>query len=133
MQPIQGEMMWLCMVSSIMDFLNTSRTSSCCQTAPKMFQQLQAYALKCDTHYWKHQGKKATPSGCTKQSAFTSAPAKSGNLLAISTNTPKPGRTNVGIGVDRKLTEVEQEHCHLKGLCYYCALSIDLPAPNCHN
>ena len=25
-----------------------------------------------------------------------------------------------------------QHHC-LKGLCYYCGLTIDLPAPNCHN
>ena len=40
---------------------------------------------------------------------------------------------NPGIRVDGKLTQEEQEYCHLKGLCYYCGLTIDLPAPDCHN
>jgi len=43
---------------------------------PQMFQKLKADTLKCDTHYWEHQGKKATPSGRNRQSASTSAPAK---------------------------------------------------------
>jgi len=35
--------------------------------------------------------------------------------------------------VDGKLTQEEQEcHC-LKSLCYYCGITIDLPAPDCHN
>ena len=35
--------------------------------------------------------------------------------------------------MDGKLTQEEWEHHHLKGLCYYCGLTIDLPAPDCHN
>jgi len=99
----------------------------------QMFQQLKADTLKCDTHYWECQGKKAAPSGHTRQSAFTTAPEKLGYPPIMSTNTPKPGRTNTGIRADRKLTKAEQEQCHLKGLCYYCTLSINLPAPDCHN
>src|SRR5882724_8587114 len=39
---------------------------------------LEYNALKCNTRYWEHQGKKATPSGWNRQSASTSAPAKLG-------------------------------------------------------
>ena len=46
----------------------------------QMFQQPKANALKCDTCYWEHQGEKAAPSGWARQSAFTTAPAKLGNL-----------------------------------------------------
>jgi len=42
-------------------------------------------------------------------------------------------RTNPGIGVDGKLTQEEWEHRRLKGLCYYCGITIDSPAPNCRN
>ena len=42
-------------------------------------------------------------------------------------------RTNPGIGADGKLTQEEQEHCRLKGLCYYCSITIDSPAPDCRN
>jgi len=41
--------------------------------------------------------------------------------------------TNPGIGVDGKLTQEEWECRRLKGLCYYCSITIDSPAPNCHN
>jgi len=95
---------------------------------PQMFQQLKADALKCNTHYWECQGEKAIPSGQNRQSASTSAPAKLGNNLTTFSNAPS---TNPGIGADGKLTQEEWEHCHLKGLCYYCGLTIDLPAPDC--
>jgi len=36
--------------------------------------------------------------------------------------------TNPGIGADGKLTQEEQERHCLKGLCYYCSLTINLPA-----
>src|SRR5882724_10020958 len=99
----------------------------------QMFQQLKADALKCDTHYWECQRKKATPSGWNRQPAFTSTPEKLSNNLTASSDAPKTSCTNPGIGADRKLTKAEQEHCHLKGLCCYCGLTINLPAPNCHN
>src|SRR5882724_6913067 len=41
--------------------------------------------------------------------------------------------TNPGIGAESKLTQEEREHRRLKGLCYYCSLTIDLPAPDCRN
>ena len=100
---------------------------------PQTFQQLMADALKCDTCYWEHQGEKATPSGRNRQSASTSAPAKSGNNLTTSSDAPMTSCTNPGIGVDGRLTQEEWECHHLKGLCYYCGLMIDLPAPNCGN
>ena len=100
-----------------------------------MFQQLKADTLKCDTHYWECQGEKATPSGQARQSAFTTAPVKLGNPPTSSTNLLKPAYSNFGshIGTDGKLTDMEWEHRCTKGLCYYCALSINLPAPDCCN
>ena len=99
----------------------------------QMFQQLKANTLKCNTHYWEHQGEKATPSGRNSQSAFGSAPAKLGNNPTASSDTSKTGCTNSGIREDGKLTKAEWEcHC-LKGICYYCSLTINLPAPDCHN
>src|SRR5882724_546614 len=46
---------------------------------PQTFQQLKVAALKCDTCYWECQGEKTTPSGRNRQSASSSAPAKSGS------------------------------------------------------
>src|SRR5882724_3048297 len=61
---------------------------------PQMFQQLKANTLKCDTHYWECQGEKATPSGWNRQSASTSAPAKSGNNPTTLSDAPMTGHTN---------------------------------------
>src|SRR5882724_1508993 len=91
---------------------------------PQTFQQLKADALKCDTHYWECQGEKTAPSGQNRQSASTSTPAS---------DAPKTSHTNLGIGVDGKLTQEEWEHRQLKGICYYCGLTIDLPSSNSHN
>ena len=74
---------------------------------PQMFQQLKVDTLKCDTHYWERQGEKAAPSGWNRQSASTSAPAKSGNNPTTSSNAPVTGCTNPGIRVDSKLTQEE--------------------------
>src|SRR5882724_9268033 len=98
-----------------------------------MFQQLKVAALKCDTHYWEHQCEKATPSGRNRQAASSSTPVKLGSNLTTSSDAAMTSRTNPGIGADGKLTQEEQEHRCLKGLCYYCGLTIDLPAPDCHN
>src|SRR5882724_10795565 len=98
-----------------------------------MFQQLKVDTLKCDTHYWECQGKKATPSGWNRQSASSSAPAKSGNNQTASFDASTASHTNPGIRADGKLTKEEWECRHLKGLCYYCGLTINLPAPNCCN
>jgi len=100
---------------------------------PQMFQQLKVTALKCDTHYWECQGKKAAPSGRNRQASSSSPPAKSGSNPTTSSDAAMTSRTNPGIGVDGKLTQEEREHRHLKGLCYYCGLTIDLPAPDCRN
>jgi len=43
------------------------------------------------------------------------------------------GCNNPGIREDGKLTQEEWEHRCLKGLCYYCGLTINLLAPNCRN
>src|SRR5882724_282580 len=87
----------------------------------------------CNTWYWEHQGEKAAPSGWNRQSASTSAPAKLGNNPTASCDAPMTGHTNPGISADGKLTQ-EEWKCHcLKGLCYYCGLTIDFPAPNCQN
>ena len=98
-----------------------------------MFQQLKVTALKYDTRYWEHQGEKTTPSGRNRQATCSSAPAKSGSNLTPSSDAATTSRTNPGIGADGKLTQEEQEHHHLKGLCYYCGLTINLPTPDCHN
>src|SRR5882724_8481057 len=98
-----------------------------------MLQQLKVDALKCNTHYWEHQGEKATPSGRNRQSASSSAPAKLGNNPTVSSDASMASHTNPGIRVDGKLTQEECECCCLKGLCYYCSLTIDLPAPDCFN
>src|SRR5882724_5295896 len=75
----------------------------------QMIQQLKADALKCDTYYWECQGENAAPSGWARQSTFTAAPEKLGNNLSASTDAPKTGQTNAGIGVDGNLTEAEHE------------------------
>src|SRR5882724_5649599 len=100
---------------------------------PQMFQQLKVDALRCNTSYWERQGEKTTPSGQNRQSASSSAPAKSGNNPTASSDAPTASRTNPGIGADGKLTQEERERRRLKGLCYYCGLTIDLPAPDCRN
>src|SRR5882724_991605 len=100
---------------------------------PQMFQQLKVATLKCDTHYWEHQGEKTTPSGQNRQSTSSSAPAKLGSNPTTSSDTAMTSCTNPGIGADGKLTQEERECCRLKGLCYYCGITINLPAPDCHN
>jgi len=100
---------------------------------PQMFQQLRVNALKFDTCYWECHGEKAAPSGQNRQSASSSAPAKSGNNLMASSDAPTASCTNPGLGADGALTQEEREHSLLKGLCYYCGLTIDLPSPNCCN
>src|SRR5882724_1279085 len=98
-----------------------------------MFQQLKVAALKCNTRYWEHQGEKTTPSGRSRQSATSSAPVKSGSNLPVSSDTATTSHTNPGIGADGKLTQEERECCRLKGLFYYCGITINSPAPNCNN
>src|SRR5882724_909561 len=100
---------------------------------PQMFQQLKVNALRCNTCYWEFQGEKTTPSGQNRKSASSSAPAKSGNNPTASSDAPAASCTNPGIGADGKLTQEEQERCRLKGLCYYCGITIDSPAPDCRN
>jgi len=100
---------------------------------PQTFQQLKIATLKCDTHYWESQGEKTTPSGWNRQSASSSAPEKLGSNLTTSSNAAMTSCTNPGIGVDGKLMKEEQEHCHLKGLCYYCGVAINSPSPDCCN
>jgi len=67
-----------------------------------------------------------------RHSASSSAPENQRNPTAAS-DTPMTSRTSLGIGADSKLIKRNGRHCHLKGICYYCGLTIDLPAPNCHN
>jgi len=97
------------------------------------FQQLKVAALKCDTRYWECQGEKTTTSGRNRQATSSSAPAKSVSNPTASSDASMTSRTNPGIGADGKLTQEERECRHLKGLCYYCNITIDSPAPNCHN
>jgi len=100
---------------------------------PQTFQQLKVDALRCDTRYWERQGEKTAPSSRNRQSASSFAPAKQGNNPTTSSNAPIVNRTNPGIGADGKLTQEERERHRLQGLCYYCGLTIDLPAPDCRN
>jgi len=100
---------------------------------PQMFQQLKVAALKCDTRYWECQGEKATPSGWNRQAASSSVPVKLGSNLTASSDAATTSHTNPGLGVDGKLTQEERERRRLKGLCYYCGITIDSPAPDCHN
>jgi len=100
---------------------------------PQMFQQLKVDTLKCNTRYWECQGEKTAPSGQKRQSASTSAPAKSGSNPTMSSDAPSASHTNPGLGEDGKLTQEEREHRCLKGLCYYCGLTIKLPTPDCRN
>ena len=100
---------------------------------PQTFQQLKADALKCDTRYWERQGEKAAPTGRGRQSNFTAAPAKLDNALNSSTDPPKPARNNPRLGADGKMTKAERERRRANGLCYQCALSLTVPAPDCRN
>ena len=99
----------------------------------QMFQQLKADTLKCDTRYWECQGEKVMLSCWNRKSASASTPEKLGNNLTVSSNAPTTSHTNPGIREDSNLTQEEWEHHHLKGLCYDCGLTINLPAPNCQN
>src|SRR5882724_4314837 len=76
---------------------------------PQMFQQLNVDTLRCDTHYWERQGEKTAPSGRNRQSASSSAPAKSGNNLTASTDAPAASRANPDIRANSKLTQEERE------------------------
>src|SRR5467141_3437220 len=102
---------------------------------PATFQQLKTDALRCDSHYWERQGEKGTPTGWNRQSAFATTPSKTPGTTRATTDTSKPAKGNTGsqFGTDGKLTEVERERRRVKGLCYYCALSIDVAAPDCRN
>jgi len=102
---------------------------------PATFQQLKTDALRCDSRYWERQGEKGPPTSRNRQSAFATTPAKTPGTTGATTDTSKPAKGNTGsqFGTDGKLTEVERERRRVKGLCYYCALSIDVAAPDCRN
>jgi hypothetical protein len=102
---------------------------------PQTFQQLKVDALRCDTRYWERQGEKAAPAGRARPTATASTPAKVGIAPTMQADPAKRGRNPGGaqLGTDGKLTEVERERRRAQGLCYYCAVSIDLPAPDCRN
>jgi len=93
---------------------------------PQMFQQLKVDTLRCDTCYWERQGEKTTPSGQNRQPASSSAPEKSGNNPTASSDASAASHTKPGIGADSKLTQEEWECCCLKGVSWYCSLTIDL-------
>src|SRR5882672_10290200 len=102
---------------------------------PTTFQQLKTDALRCDSRYWECQGEKGTPSGQNRQSAFAATPSKTPGTTGATTDTSKLAKGNTGsqFGTNGKLTEVEHERRCVKGLCYYCALSIDVTALDCRN
>src|SRR5882672_8469750 len=78
---------------------------------------------------------KGTPTGRNRKSAFATTPSKMPGTTMATTNTSKPAKSNTGsqFRTNGKLTEVEHEWQCVKGLCYYCALSIDVAAPDCRN
>jgi len=98
---------------------------------PVTLQQLKTDALCCDSRYWERQGEKSNPTGRGRTSTFTTQSPKAGNTSTTSPDTPKPGRNAVAshLGPNGKLTDVERERHREKQLCYYCALSMDEPAP----
>src|SRR5467141_1091699 len=102
---------------------------------PATFQQLKTDTLRCDSRYWECQGEKGTPTGLNQQSAFATTPSKMPGTTTAMTDTSKPAKGNTGsqFGTYGKLMEVEHEWRHVKGLCYYCALSIDVATPDCRN
>src|SRR5882724_6994446 len=97
---------------------------------PQMFQQLKADTLKCDTHHWECQGEKSAPYGWNRQSAFATTSSKTETTSTTSTDPPKVVHNNFA---DAKLMDAERERRRLKGLCYYCPLPMDAPAPDCQN
>src|SRR5882672_1282667 len=102
---------------------------------PATFQQLKTDTLRCDSHYWECQGEKGTPTGRNWQSAFATTPSKMPGTMVATTDTSRPAKGNTGsqFRTDGKLTEVECKWRRIKGLCYYCALYIDMAAPDCRN
>src|SRR5882672_2505971 len=90
---------------------------------PATFQQLKTNALRCDSRYWECQGEKGTPTSRNRQSAFVPTPSKMSGTTTTTTDTSKQAKGNTGsqFRADGKLTEVEHEWRHIKGLCYYCA------------
>src|SRR5882672_11333676 len=59
---------------------------------PATFQQLKTDALRCDSHYWEHQGEKGTPSSRNWQSAFATTPSKMPGNTGAMTDTSKPAK-----------------------------------------
>jgi len=97
---------------------------------PQTFQQLKADALKCDIRHWERQGEKSATTGRNRQSAFATTSSKTETTSTTSADPPKVVRNNFA---DAKLTDAERERRRLKGLCYYCPLPMDTPAPTCKN
>src|SRR5467141_3457877 len=79
--------------------------------------------------------REGTPNGRNQQSAFVTTPSKTPGTTRATTDTSKPAKGNTGsqFGTNGKLTEVERKRRRVKGLCYYCALSIDVATPDCCN
>jgi len=131
MQPTQDGMMRLSMVSSIGDLLSASRISSCRWIDSKRSNNSRSPLEVChsllgmpgreDHNLWSEQA--GGRFLCT--SKLVSNPTASSDAATTS-------RTNPGIGADGKLTQEEWEHRHLKGLCYYCGITIDC-CPDCNN
>jgi len=80
---------------------------------------------------WERQGEKTAPSGRNRQSGLFLAPAKPGNNPTTSSD------ATMVIGPTQASAQTE---AHSRGTgnapsraSYYCGLTIDLPAPDCHN
>jgi len=80
----------------------------------------------------ERQGEKTASSVGTGSLLFLCT-SKIGQQLDRVIRRHRASRANPGLGADGKLTQEERERRHLKGLCYYCGLTIDLPAPDCRN
>jgi len=115
---LYGEFYW--------DFMSASRTRSCHWITPKCSSNSRPMPLKCDTHYWEcREGHTLWSEQAVHLHLCT---AKSCNHPTTLYDAPMMSCTNPGIGADGKLTQEEQERHCLKGLCYYCSLTINLPA-----
>src|SRR5882672_1705974 len=57
---------------------------------PATFKQLKIDTLRCDSHYWEHQGEKGTPTSQNRQSAFATTPSKVPSTTTATTNNSRP-------------------------------------------
>jgi len=130
MRPTQGGMMQLFIGEFYCGLAERIKDQLLSLDRPQTFQQLKIDALRCNTRYWERQSEKTASSGRNRQSALPLHQQNRATTRPCHLTLPRPVEPIQASEQDGKLTQEERERRRLKGLCYYCGLTIDLPAPD---